>query len=43
MADEDSSPGVIAQQYGDVVRVVSATATAPGNLPDGRTLPTLQH
>ena len=42
MADEGSSPGLIAQQYGDIVRVVPSTQTAPGKLPDGSTLPTLQ-
>lgn len=41
LADEGSSPGLIAQQYGDVVRVVPAIAGAPGKLPDGTTLPTL--
>ncbi|MBC9823827.1 hypothetical protein [Terrabacter sp. MAHUQ-38] len=41
MADEGSSAGLIAQQYGDVVRVVPAIAGAPGKLPDGTTLPTL--
>lgn len=41
MADEGSSPGLIAKQYGDVVRVVPAIAGAPGKLPDGTTLPTL--
>jgi hypothetical protein len=42
MADEGSSPGLIAQQYGDIVRVVPSTPTAPGKLPDGSTLPPLQ-
>ena len=41
MADEGSSPGLVARQYGDVVRVVPAIAGAPGKLPDGTTLPTL--
>jgi hypothetical protein len=41
MADEGSSRGLIAQQYGDIVRVVPAIAGAPGKLPDGTTLPTL--
>jgi hypothetical protein len=41
MADEGSSPGLIAQQYGDIVRVVPSIAGAPGKLPDGTTLPTL--
>ena len=35
MADEGTSPGLIAQQYGDIVRVVPSTPTAPGKLPDG--------
>ncbi len=39
MADEGSSPGLIAQQYGDIVRVVPSTPAAPGKLPDGSTLP----
>jgi hypothetical protein len=42
LADEGSSPGLIAQQYGDVVRVVPSTPAAPGKLPDGSTLPPLQ-
>ncbi|GAA2497364.1 hypothetical protein GCM10009858_39560 [Terrabacter carboxydivorans] len=42
MADEGSAPGLLAQQYGDIVRVVPSTQTAPGKLPDGSTLPTLQ-
>ena len=42
MADEGSSHGLIAQQYGDIVRVVPSTRTAPGKLPDGSTLPTLE-
>jgi len=41
MADEGSSPGLIAQQYGDIVRVVPSTPAA-GKLPDGSTLPPLQ-
>ena len=42
MADEGSSSGLIAQQYGDIVRVVPSTRTPPGKLPDGSTLPPLQ-
>lgn len=42
MADEGASPGLIEQQYGDIVRVVPSTQTAPGKLPDGSTLPPLQ-
>jgi hypothetical protein len=42
MADEGSSPGLVAQQYGDIVRVVPSKQAAPGKLPDGSTLPTLQ-
>ncbi|WP_020142516.1 hypothetical protein [Terracoccus sp. 273MFTsu3.1] len=42
MADEGSSPGLIAQQYGDIVRVVPSTPTPPGKFPDGSTLPPLQ-
>lgn len=42
MADEGASPGLIEQQYGDIVRVVPSTRTAPGKLPDGSTLPPLQ-
>ncbi|MGO4663678.1 hypothetical protein AB4Z14_17570 [Terrabacter sp. 2TAF16] len=42
MADEGSSAGLIAQQYGDIVRVVPATQTPPGKFPDGSTLPPLQ-
>lgn len=42
MADEGGSPGLIAQQYGDIVRVVPTIAGSPGKLPDGSTLPTLQ-
>ncbi|KRF48904.1 hypothetical protein ASH01_04380 [Terrabacter sp. Soil811] len=42
MADEGSSAGLIAQQYGDIVRVVPATQTPPGKSPDGSTLPPLQ-
>ena len=41
-ADEGSSPGLVERQYGDIVRVVTSTQTAPGKLPDGSTLPTLQ-
>jgi len=39
VADEGSAPGLIAAQYGDIVRVVPGTPTAPGKLPDGTTLP----
>jgi hypothetical protein len=42
LADEGSSPGLIAQQYGDIVRVVPSTPATPGKLPDGSTLPPLQ-
>ena len=42
MADEGTSPGLIEQQYGDIVRVVPSTQTAPGKLPNGSTLPTMQ-
>ena len=42
MADEGSSAGLIAQQYGDIVRVVPSTRTPPGKFPDGSTLPPLQ-
>ncbi|WP_256796116.1 hypothetical protein [Terrabacter sp. Ter38] len=42
MADEGSSTGLIAQQYGDIVRVVPSTRTPPGKFPDGSTLPPLQ-
>ena len=42
MADEGSSPGLIAQQYGDLVRVVPSIAAPPGKLPDGSVLPTLE-
>jgi hypothetical protein len=42
MADEGSSPGLVVQQYGDIVRVVPSSRTAPGKFPDGSTLPTLQ-
>ncbi|WP_076263392.1 hypothetical protein [Intrasporangium flavum] len=42
-ADERSAPGTLEQRYGDVVRVVATTASVPGKLPDGGTLPTLQH
>ncbi len=42
MADEGTSPGLIEQQYGDIVRVVPSTQTAPGKRPDGGTLPTMQ-
>ena len=40
-ADEGSATGLIAQQYGDIVRVVPSLAGPPGKLPDGTTLPTL--
>ena len=30
LADEGSSPGLIAQQYGDIVRVVPSHAGGPG-------------
>ncbi len=39
-ADEGSTPGVIAQHYGDIVRVVPATA-ASSVAPNGSTLPNL--
>jgi hypothetical protein len=42
-ADEGSRPGALVQRYGDIVRVVATTASVPGKLPDGGTLPTLQH
>ena len=42
LADEGSSPGLIAQQYGDIVRVVPSTPAATGKLPDGSTLPPLR-
>lgn len=42
-ADERGAPGTIEQRYGDVVRVVATTASVPGKLPNGGTLPTLQH
>ncbi|MFM6850100.1 MAG: hypothetical protein ACKOVB_13475 [Terrabacter sp.] len=42
LADEDGSPGLLAQRYGDLVRVAPSTAVPPGKLPDGSTLPTLQ-
>ncbi len=42
LADEGSSPGLLAQRYGDLVRVVPSTAVPTGKLPDGSTLPTLQ-
>jgi hypothetical protein len=42
LADEGRSAGLVAQQYGDLVRVVPTVAGPPGKLPDGSTLPTLQ-
>ncbi len=42
-ADEGRTPGALVQRYGDVVQVVATTALLPGKLPDGSTLPTLQH
>ena len=42
LADEGGSPGLLAQRYGDLVRVVPSTAVPTGKLPDGSTLPTLQ-
>jgi hypothetical protein len=42
LADEGSSPGLLARRYGDLVRVVPSTAIPTGKLPDGSTLPPLQ-
>lgn len=42
LADEGSSPGLLTQRYGDLVRVVQSTAVPTGKLPDGSTLPPLQ-
>ncbi|WP_323101147.1 hypothetical protein [Intrasporangium sp. YIM S08009] len=42
-ADERNAPGTLEQRYGDVVRVVATTSSTPGKLPNGGTLPTLQH
>ncbi|GAB3872099.1 hypothetical protein GCM10028802_04400 [Terrabacter terrigena] len=42
LADEGGSPGLLAQRYGDLVRVVPSTAIPTGKLPDGSTLPPLQ-
>jgi hypothetical protein len=39
-ADEGSTPGAIVRRYGDIVRVVPATA-APSTAPSGSTVPTL--
>jgi hypothetical protein len=41
-ADEGSAPGLIAAQYGDIVRVVPSSQTPPGKFPDGSTPPPLQ-
>jgi hypothetical protein len=42
LADEGSSRGLLAQRYGDLVRVVPSTAGPTAKLPGGTTLPTLQ-
>jgi hypothetical protein len=42
LADEGGSPGLVAQRYGDLVRVVPSKAGPTGKLPDGTTLPTLE-
>lgn len=42
LADEGASHGLVAQRYGDLVRVVPSTPVPAGKLPDGSTLPTLQ-
>ena len=42
LADEGTTPGVVARHYGDLVRVVPTTTAPSGKLPDGSTLPTLQ-
>jgi hypothetical protein len=41
LADEGATPGVLVAHYGDLLRVVPATAAPPGKLPDATTLPTL--
>jgi hypothetical protein len=39
---EGSDSAMVTQRYGDVVRVVLASPSSSGKLPDGRTLPPLQ-
>lgn len=42
LADEGASPGLLAQRYGDLIRVVPSSAVPTDKLPDGSTLPPLQ-
>ena len=42
VADEHASPGLLAQRFGDLVRVLPPTAVPTGKLPGGTPLPTLQ-